>query len=221
MKNFRLTAICSSQWDMIIYVSLNIISKLYSKNIKSPFRVKDLTEYNLLTFSKHILPLFGVNKQNSTPEATIQNRINELYKNKFIERTPRECCYLTQKGEKEAIRVYEEFIKYFSDANFLISSIENKYINSNIEDFHEFFVNIDEAYKMLMKFGLISQETAESNLKILNERKSKATFSKNDEVASIIKKREELINNNISLLEKIGFTKKQALKMALKNQTTS
>jgi hypothetical protein len=206
---------------MIIYVSLNIISNLYSKDIKSPFRVKDLTEYSLLTFSKYILPLFGVNKQNSTPEATIQNRINELHKNKFIERTPRECCYLTQKGEKEAIRVYEEFIKYFSEVDIWISNIENKYINSEIDNFDDFFINIDNAYKMLVKFELISLETAEKNLKILNERKSIAKSSKNDEVESIIQKREELINNNLPLLERLGYSKKQALKMATKNRTTS
>ncbi len=90
MKGYRLTSICNSQWDMIIFVNLNIISKLYSKDIKSPFTVKNLTEYNLLTLNKYILPLFGVNKHNNTQVETIQSRINTLYREKFINRIPRQ-----------------------------------------------------------------------------------------------------------------------------------
>lgn len=221
MKGYRLTSICNSQWDMIIFVNLNIISKLYSKDIKSPFTVKNLTEYNLLTLNKYILPLFGVNKHNNTQVETIQSRINTLYREKFIDRIPREYCFLTKKGEQEAIRVYNEFIRYFSEADIFISNIENKFINSNIDDFNEFFFNIDNAYKILVKFELIAQETAETNLRILNERKSRIMSSKNDEISSIMKKREELINNNAHLLEKLGLTKKQALKIATKKQISS
>jgi len=206
---------------MIIFVNLNIISKLYSKDIKSPFTVKNLTEYNLLTLNKYILPLFGVNKHNNTQVETIQSRINTLYREKFIDRIPREYCFLTKKGEQEAIRVYNEFIRYFSEADIFISNIENKFINSNIDDFNEFFFNIDNAYKILVKFELIAQETAETNLRILNERKSRIMSSKNDEISSIMKKREELINNNAHLLEKLGLTKKQALKIATKKQISS
>lgn len=221
MKGYRLTSICNSQWDMIIFVNLNIISKLYSKDIKSPFTVKNLTEYNLLTLNKYILPLFGVNKHNNTQVETIQSRINTLYREKFIDRIPREYCFLTKKGEQEAIRVYNEFIRYFSEADIFISSIENKFINSNIDDFNEFFFNIDNAYKILVKFDIISKEIADKNLRILNERKSKIMSSKNDEISTIIKKREELIDSNIHLLEKLGLSKKQALKMAIKNRTPS
>ena len=221
MSGYRLTSICSSQWDMAIYIHLNILGKIYSKDIKSPFTINDLMENSLLNLDKYILPLFGPNRNNSTPRATLQNRLNNLFKNGFIDRVPYEYCFLTKKGEQEAIRVYNEFIRYFSEADIFISSIENKFINSNIDDFNEFFFNIDNAYKILVKFELIAQETAETNLRILNERKSRIMSSKNDEISSIMKKREELINNNAHLLEKLGLTKKQALKIATKNQTSS
>ncbi len=221
MSGYRLTSICNSQWDMAIYVHLNILSKIYSKDIKSPFTVNDLMETGFMDLDKYILPLFGPNRNNSTPRATFQNRLNNLFKNKYIDRVPYEYCFLTKKGEQEAIRVYNEFIKYFSEADNFVSNVENKFINSNMDDFNEFFLNIENAYKILVKFDIISKEIADKNLRILNERKSKIMSSKNDEISTIIKKREELIDNNIHLLEKLGLSKKQALKMATKNRTPS
>lgn len=220
MTGYRHAAICRSQWDMAIYLHLSILSKTRSKNIMSHFTIHDIMENSFETFDKYIIPLFGPNRNNSTRKETFQNRLNHLCKNnEFMGRVPREYYYLTDKGVLEATRVYNKFVDLFSDANNLISANEIKFINSKIDDFNSFFINIEKAYEILIKFKIISQDDANLNLLIINKRKSGISLSKPVETQSIIDHKNELINNPKAseLLKKLGISPKEALKISLKN----
>lgn len=220
MSGYRLTAICRSQWDMAIFLQLFILSKIYSKDIMSRFTIYDILGNNFLSIVKYILPLFGTSKNISTVKDTVQGRLNTLcLKTEFMDRVLYEYYYLTKAGKVESDRIYSEFIDFFSNANTLISTIENKFIASDIHDFNSFFINVEKTYEILTKFKLLSQNDADLNLKIIYERVSKIDLDKNNEKKSIINSRKELASTPEmkSLLGKLGMTPEDALKFSIKN----